>query len=224
MKLSKLNELLKQEAITQEEYDEIAKTAEDDTTDGGGDQNDDGGGDADSSAGLTAEEVQRMIDRATNKLGNENKKLKADLDKARKANMSAEELRQAEIDEKEKELAEKEQALQDKESRMYAIAALKKAGLDDGSEDAMSLIDFVLGEDENTIDSRVKALKVFADRIAKNTTDGIYRENGREPGKGNAGGGKGNPWSKDSWNLTEQMKLEVSNPELAKSYKAAAGH
>ena len=47
---------------------------------------------------------------------------------------------------------------------------------------------------------------------------------------GGGSGGKGrqqsftqNPWRKDQWNLTEQMKLEASNPNLAGQMAKAAG-
>ena len=46
---------------------------------------------------------------------------------------------------------------------------------------------------------------------------------GLDAGKGGAGGGKDNPWSKENWNLTKQMELEINDPELAKSLKASAG-
>ena len=129
-----------------------------------------------------------------------------------------------ELQEKEDAIALKEKEIKEKENRMYAIKALKKAELDDGSEDALELIDFVLGEDETAIDLRVKALQKFAQRIAKNTTDGIYKSNGRTPGKSNTGSSKENPWSKENWNLTKQMQIEISDPELAKTLKASAGN
>jgi len=232
MKLSKLKKLLETEVISQEEYDEMSKTAEDDTQtpptrdDPAKDDpeaeptKDDPNDDLEAKI---AKAVQAAVDRATNKLGNANKKLKEDLEKERKKNLSAEELKQLELQEKETELAQKEQEIREKESRMYAIKALKKAELDDGSEDTLDLVEFVLGEDETTIDLKVKALQKFAQRVAKNTTDGIYRANGRTPGKGNAGGSQDNPWSKESWNLTKQMELEIKNPELAKTMKASAG-
>ena len=64
-----------------------------------------------------------------------------------------------------------------------------------------------MGEDETAIDLKVKACRSLQ-RIIKNTTDGIYKTNGRIPGKGGAGGGKDNPWSKENWNLTKQMELK----------------
>ncbi len=229
MKLSKLKELLKSGAVTQEEYDEMAKTAEDDTKAGPPEDDpevdppeDDPPGDDDLDAKIT-KAVQTAVARVANKLGNENKKLKGELEKERKKNLSADELKQLELQEKEQELAQKEQEIREKENRMYAIKALKKAELDDGSEETLDLVAFVLGEDETAIDVKVKALQKFAQRVAKNTTDGIYKANGRTPGRGNAGGGQDNPWSKDSWNLTKQMDLEINNPELAKTLKAGAG-
>lgn len=232
MKLSKLKELLKNGSITQEEFDEMAKTAEQDdppadplkgTPPKDPDPDDDPDDPDDELETKISKAVQAAVDRATNKLGNENKLLKDKLEKTRKEKLSAEELKQVELQEKEAELAQKEQEIQEKENRMYAIKALKKAELDDGSEDILELVEFVLGEDEAAIDLKVKALQKFAQRVAKNTTDGIYKANGRIPGKGNAGGASDNPWSKDSWNLTKQMELEISNPELAKTLKASAG-
>ena len=226
MKLKKLKELLEKGSITQEEFDEMAKNAEPDDPPADPPKSDPPKDDppaGDDQDKKLEKMIQAAVDRATNKLGNENKGLREKLDAERKKNLSAEELKQVELQEKETELAKKEQEIKDKENRMYAIKALKKAELDDGSEDTLDLVDFVLGEDETAINLKVKALQKFAQRVAKNTTDGIYRTNGREPGKGNAGGAKDNPWSKDSWNLTKQMELEISNPELAKTLKASAG-
>lgn len=232
MKLSKLKKLLEAGTVTQEEYDEMSKTAEDDTKDasskddpGANDLDDDSGKDNpdDDLEAKIAKAVQAAVDRATNKLGNENKRLKDQLEAERKKNLSADELKQVELQEKEQELAQKEQEIREKENRMYAIKALKKAELDDGSEETLDLVEFVLGEDETAIDLKVKALQKFAQRVAKNTTDGIYKANGRTPGKGSSGSGQDNPWSKESWNLTRQMELEINNPELAKTLKASAG-
>lgn len=228
MKLSKLKELLKSGAVTQEEYDEMAKTSEDDTKadppeDAPEDDPPEDNPPGEDLEAKIAKAVQAAVDRATNRIGNENKLLKDKLEKTRKEKLTAEELKQVELQEKEQELSQKEREIQEKENRMYAIKALKKAELDDGSEETLDLVEFVLGEDETAIDIKVKALQKFAQRVAKNTTDGIYKANGRIPGKGNAGGGKDNPWSRESWNLTKQMELELNSPELAKTMKASAG-
>lgn len=228
MKLFKLKELLKAGSITQEEFDEMAKTAEPDEQppepDGGKTPDEPDKGEPEDDLELKiAKAVQAAVDRATNRLGNENKLLKDKLEKTRKEKLSAEELKAVELQEKENELAQKEQEIREKENRMYAVKALKKAELDDGSEDILELVEFVQGEDETAIDLKVKALQKFAQRIAKTTTDGIYKANGRTPGKGNISGGQDNPWSKENWNLTKQMELEINNPELAKTMRASAG-
>lgn len=225
MKLSKLKELLKSGSITQEEFDEMEKTAEQD--DPPVELPEDTSGEPPAEPEDTDKKLEKMIqaavDRATNKLGNENKLLKDKLEKTRKEKLSADELKHVELQEKEAELARQQAEIQTEKNRMYAIKALKKAELDDGSEDTLDLVEFVLGEDETDIDVKVKALQKFARRIAKNTTDGIYKANGRNPGRGNAASGSDNPWSKESWNLTKQMELELSNPELAKTLKSSAG-
>lgn len=225
MKLKKLKELLASGAITQEEYDELAKTAKpDDDPEGSPDKPDSAAPpDDDGNPDKKLEKlIQTAVDRATNRLGNENKQLKEKYEAERKKNLSAEELRQVELQEKEAELARQQAEIQTEKNRMYAIKALKKAELDDGSEDTLELVEFVLGDDEEAIDANVKALEKFAKKIAKRTTDEIYRANGREPGNGNASGGRENPWSRDSWNLTKQMEMEINNPELAKTMKASA--
>lgn len=224
MKLSKLKELLKSGSITQEEFDEMEKTAEQD--DPPVELPEDTGepsAESEDPDKKLEKMIQAAVDRATNKLGNENKLLKDKLEKTRKEKLSADELKQVELQEKEAELARQQAEIQTEKNRMYAIKALKKAELDDGSEDTLDLVEFVLGEDETDIDVKVKALQKFAQRIAKNTTDGIYKANGRNPGRGNAASGSDNPWSKESWNLTKQMELELSNPELAKTLKSSAG-
>ena len=137
--------------------------------------------------------IQRAVDRATNKLGNENKKLRADLEAERKKNLSASELKQLELQEKEDAIAERERALTDKENRLIAIKAIKEVGLDDGSDASLAIVDFVMAENEEAIRERVKAFDALVKRIVKAQVDGVFKSNGRTPGVGsdsasNAGG------------------------------------
>lgn len=46
---------------------------------------------------------------------------------------------------------------------------------------------------------------------------------GGAPGSGSHGGGKANPWAKDTFSLTEQGKLFTENPTLARSMAQEAG-
>lgn len=166
--------------------------------------------------------IQRAVDRATNKLGNDNKKLRQQLEALKKSKLTADE--QADLDRQEREdaLAERERALQDKEMRWYAMKAIKKAGLDDGGDDSLALVEFMMGGTEEEIDARVKSFGALIKKLVKAEVDKTFKLNGRNPEQG-AGGGEKNPWAKDTWNITQQMALEMSDPERAKQLRTAAG-
>lgn len=129
--------------------------------------------------------LQREVDRATNKLGNENKSLRDQLDKLQKEKLSAEELEKLKAEEREKTLAEREKTILRKENEMFAIKTLKEVGLDDGSELALSFIDMVMDDEQDKIKDRVNTLKTAIDKMVKVQVDTIFKENGRTPGAGN---------------------------------------
>lgn len=166
--------------------------------------------------------IQRAVDRATNKLGNDNKKLRQQLEALKKSKLT--EAEQAELDRQDREeaLAERERALQDKENRLYAIKAIKAAGLDDGSDMALELVDFVMGGTEEDINTKIKAFGGLVKKFVKAEVDKTFKQHGRNPEQG-SGTGEQNPWAKDTYNITQQMTLELTNPELAKQLKTAAG-
>lgn len=128
--------------------------------------------------------IQKAVDRATNKIGNDNKKLREENERLKKAGMDAEELKKFELSEKEKEIAERERALTEKENRMTALKEIKAIGLDDGSEAALAIIDFVMAEDEAAIKERVKTFDALVKRIVQGKVDGVFKANGRTPGVG----------------------------------------
>lgn len=166
--------------------------------------------------------IQSAVDRATNKLGNENKKLKQQYEALKKSKLT--EAEAAELDRREREdtLAERERALQDEKNRWYAMKAIKKAGLDDGGDDSLALIDFVLGGTETDIDEKVKSFGLLVKKLVKAEVDNTFKRNGRNPEQGVVSG-DANPWAKESYNITRQMQIEISNPELAKRLRAEAG-
>lgn len=166
--------------------------------------------------------IQRAVDRATNKLGNDNKKLRQQLEALKKSKLTQEEVAELERKEREADLAEREKALQDKENRLYAIKAIQKAGLNDGSDSALELVDFVIGESEEDIDAKVKSFGALVKKFVKAEVDRTFKQHGRTPEHG-SGAGEKNPWAKESYNITQQMQIELANPELAKQLKAAAG-
>ncbi len=224
MDLERLKELLKNGTISQEEFHVLLKacTEEEESTGKQEEKEKKEESEKNYTAAELKDFIQREIDRATNRLGNDNKKLKEELEKERKKNLSVEELKQLEIAEKEKELEEREKAFQLEKNRMYAVKAMKKIGLDDGTEEALGLVEFVLTEDETEIDTRVKTLSKLIDARVKAEVDKIFKENGREPERSNIGNEQENPYEKETFNLTKQMELELSNPELAKTMKKNA--
>ena len=222
MSLEKLKELLKSGAISQEEFDAMCKQfgfeekledKPEDTKKG-----------EDETEKLLEKKIQQAVDRATNKLGNDNKQLREELEKLRKEKLTAEELKVLEDEEREKNLAEREAAILAAENKLYAIKAIKKAGLDDGSETALDILALVNGKDEASIDANIKALKELVDKLVKAEVAKTFKDGGRNPEKGGGGaGGDDNPYMQKSFNLSKQMELELTNPELAKKLKAAAG-
>ena len=135
--------------------------------------------------GLSAEEIKKLIqsstDRATADLGKQIAALKKENEALKKKNMTAEEAKQFEIDEREKNLAAKEKALLDRENRLFAIKAIKEIGLDDGSERALSLVDFVMADEQDKITERVKAFHALVQGFVNAQVDAKFKAIGRTP-------------------------------------------
>ena len=171
--------------------------------------------------------VQARVDKALAAERKEKAQLKQQLEKERKANMTEAELKQIEIDEREKTIADRERAMQDRENRLYAIKAIKEAGLDDGSDISLSLVDFVMGADETDIDTKVKAFKELytkaVEKAVKAEVDKRFKESGYTPKKGDNLNNGVNPFKAETFNLTEQIRILNENPELAAQLRAAAG-
>lgn len=146
--------------------------------------------------------IQSRVDRL---MADERKKtanLEKELNKLRKEKMSADELKKLEMDEKEKALAEKTRVITEKENRIFAIQAIKTAGLDDGG-DTTALVDLVVsgleaGADgaEDSITERITAIKGFIDKRVAAEVDKTFKGNGRNPD--GSGSGSGDDKSKNS--------------------------
>lgn len=225
MTMEELKQMLEDGKITQEQFDAMAKVIDPEYTPEA--QKYDSNETKDTTDTSSAPDIEKLIqsavDRATNKLGNDNKKLRDELTKLKKAKLTVEELRDDELKGKEAEIAERERALVEKENRLYAIKAIKAAGLDDGSDTSLELIDFVMAEDTDVIDTKIKAFDKLIKKLVKIEVDRTFKENGRNPQTGTSGMKTNNPYAKDTFNLSEQMRLERENPELAKQLQALAG-
>lgn len=94
------------------------------------------------------------------------------------------EARENAIAEKEKAFAEKEKALLDKENRLFAIKAMKEAGIDDGSNTAFDIVDFIVAGDnvtQESITKKVSALKSYLDKRIATEINNVFKANGRSP-------------------------------------------
>ena len=156
MSIDELKELLKAGSITQEQFDAMAKAIDPNYSEEAEQPKEEADTDEPGSQQEDVEKlIQRAVDRATNKLGNENKKLRQQIETIKKTKLTEDEAAEMERKEREAELEERERALLEKENRLYAIKAIKRAGLDDGSDKALALIDFVIADSEEDIDAIV---------------------------------------------------------------------
>lgn len=163
--------------------------------------------------------IQKAVDRATNKLGNENKSLKEKLGKLQKEKLSAEELRELEIKTREAEIAEREAAIAEKENRLYAIKAIKAAGLDDGSDMSLQLVDFVIAGKTEDIDARVKTFNDLFKSFVKREVEKTFKESGRNPNGGQQGAG-----DKDKKDSSIATKLGKAAAETNKQSQTVLNH
>ena len=224
MNKEKLDALLANGSISQEEYDQMSAML------GGNDnvQSQEGQEEmqAQEKIDFTKEALKKLIqsevDKVRTKYSNEKANLQKELDKLKKEKMTEEEIKQLEITEKEKTLAERERALLEKENRLYAIKAIKTAGLDDGSDISLELIDFVMADSEEEIATKVKAFGNLVKKFVTAEVDKRFKANGRTPSSGSTSSGNNNPFSKEHFNLTQQMQLFKENPELANQLQAQA--
>lgn len=225
MTLEELKALLESGAITQEQFEELAKNAK--TADPNPDPEPPADPNPDPDP-IDLDKIDKIVQSRVDKaLADERKKsadLKKKLENLQKSKLTDDELKKIEDEEREKALAEREKALQDKENRLFAVKAIKEAGLDDGSDTALSLIDFVMGEDETEISNKTRAFKELFDKAVTAEVNRRFKESGYTPRKGDNTLNNGvNPYTKEQFNLTEQMRIETTNPELAAQLKAAAG-
>lgn len=134
---------------------------------------------------LSADDIKKLIqsstDRATADLGKKIAALQKENEALKKQNMTAEEAKKFEIDEREKTIEAKEKDLLDRENRLFAIKAIQEIGLNDGSERALALVDFVMADDQDTITERVKAFNTLVQGFVSAKVDEKFKAIGRTP-------------------------------------------
>lgn len=143
-------------------------------------------------------------------------KLKADADKAIKDKMTAEERSALERKEKEEAISRKEVELRETEARLTRLRLASEAKLD------TRLTQYISGSTEEEIKQSMSDLQaVIADAVAQEVKSKLAQSG--KPTNGQQNSNAKNPWSKDSFNLTEQSRITIENPALAEQLRSAAG-
>lgn len=164
---------------------------------GDGNQNDGKNGEDNNTPTAEAIEklVQAKVDRITADLGKKNADLQKEINKLRKEKLTDEEVKQLEMAEKGQAMKDKEKALLERENRLIAINAIKEAGLDDGSTEALEFVDFVIADNadnEENIKARATTLKSLIDKRVAAEVAKTFKQNGRTPNGGIQGNGESN--------------------------------
>ena len=129
--------------------------------------------------------LQARLDKAMAEERKKTSLLQKELDKIKQEKMTAEELKKYDDEKKDKELAERERTILEKENRYYAIMALKKSGLDDGSEIALDLANIVMGSNNEETDSKIKTLSEVINKMVDNKVNERFKSFGRVPNNSN---------------------------------------
>lgn len=144
-----------------------------------------GTGAKESTDGNVDDNIERLIkvrvDKAMEKANKDKSELEKQLEKLKREKLTAEEVKKLEDEKKAKDLAEREAALKEKENRYYAVSAIKKAGLDDGSDTALKVVDLVMGTDESEINNKITALKELVSKIVESKVNEKFKAAGRNP-------------------------------------------
>lgn len=224
MTLEKLKELLESGAITQEEFDAMAKavevepepTPEPETTPEP---------EPEPKPDDKLEKlIQSKIDRALAQERKEKADYKRRLENLQKKMLTDDEKKELELKQQKEEIEEQRKALALEQNKMYAVKSMKKNNISD-SEEAMLLMEKLVSacEDEAEIDEMIELLKAWKDKDVAAEVDKRFKAGGYTPKKADNLNGGVNPWKAESFNLTEQMKIETSDPALAQKLMQAAG-
>ena len=207
---AELKKLLDAGTITQEEHDAAGKA---DPGQAGG--------------ALTTEQVQAMIadavkkaeqsagDRVRTQYSQQQKDLQDELEKLKTEKMTAEQQAEYKRQKLEKDLKDREDALNVREVALHTIDKLTEAKL------PLAFKAFLVGQTKEDADTNIAAFQTAWQTALKEAVDAKFKDGGDDPAKRKQGGAGQKKWSEMT--LTEQGKLLVENPGLAKTLAAASG-
>lgn len=135
--------------------------------------------------------LQARLDKAMAEERKKNANLTKEIEKMKREKMTAEELKKYDDEKRANDLAEREKTIAEKENRYYAITALKKAGLDDGSETVLELADLVMGANTDETNTRIATLNKLVTKMVDSKVNERFKSFGRVPNSGSSSGGEG---------------------------------
>lgn len=159
--------------------------------------------------------IQSEVDKKTAEQGKTIATLQKEIANLKKANMSAEEIRKQEQEDKDKQLAAKEQELTERENRLYALdktKAIDIGGMGLSVELAQKAVEVIMDTTQEGIDKRLEAFNDLFKEVIAVKTKNIFKENGRTPNGGSAGG---------SLESKQQTVAEKLGKQAAERNKAA---
>lgn len=160
--------------------------------------------------------ISARVQKAMEKANKDKSELEKQLEKLKREKLTAEEVKKLEDEKKAKDLAEREAALKEKENRYYAVGAIKKAGLDDGSDTALKIVDLVMGGNEDEINTKITALNELVNKIVDSKVNEKFKAAGRNP---NSGGSADDRGEAENGRNTVAELLGKSRAEQAKRSK-----
>lgn len=227
MSIEKLKELLESGAITQEEFDEMAAKLEV-VTDPEPAKDPEPTNDPEPSndpVDITKTKAfQREIDKQMAKERKAKTELQRKVERLERKILTEEDLKKEEFERQQQEIEEQRKELTLEKNKMYAVKAMQKAEIKNNDE-AILLMEKLVAScaDEDEIDDMISLLKAWKDKEVTEEVDKRFKAGGYTPQKSEALNGGVNPFKKETFNFTEQIRITNENPELAAQLKAAAG-
>lgn len=202
-------------AMTQEDHDKEVAAVESETDPAGGG----GSMTPEEVAAMLEKERQSAADKVRTEMSNKLKAAEAELEKIRREKMTEEERLKDDMAKAQQALEDQKAELNRQRVELHTITSLAKAGIDDRFKG------FLAGATIEETDERIKDFQSVWAVALKEAVEKKFKDNGGDPNRNNGGGAGGqvNPWKPETLNLTKQAEIQRTNPELAKTLKAAAG-
>lgn len=172
---------------------------------------------------LIAEQTARERSKAEQRLQDYQQKAEQEkqdaIQKAQeRAKMSADERAKAEQADRQKEMEAQRQEL----AQQLREVQTKNLLIDKGI--SLDMLPLLMGDNDDATQANIDQLNKFVDKKVHEATQKLLQGN-QNPSNGNGGATvpiSNNPWTKQSWNLTQQQQILSTNPEQARQMIAQA--